>query len=300
MTLPGYRDYVPFEAAWQRIDRAETHRKAAAQAWNDWIEGNPYSFSLAHYGKGNFGLTVDQEEPAPPEMSILIGEWLYNLRCSLDYAIYDAAVCVSGKNPPPQKGQLQYPVCFTEADYRNNEYRLKPLADQHRAMIEHMQPYRHDNPDDSALGWLHKLARIDRHRSLHVVTAYAAEMNPLVEIDGATGDVIVKFTRGERVITDRQAEIARFTVRPWNDEWKVQVNPQTGLDPEIVDWVGTPFWRSVSYNDRIFILHTLGLSIVAPLEYDCLGRSRKAETLAENFRTDCDARREERKRTGTW
>ncbi len=32
----------PFDACWQRIDRAETHRKAAADAWNAWLENEPY------------------------------------------------------------------------------------------------------------------------------------------------------------------------------------------------------------------------------------------------------------------
>ncbi len=300
MTRPGYGDYVPFQAAWQRIDRAATHRKAAVQLWNAWIDEEPYSFSLANYGDGHHGLIVVQDDATPPDMAVVLGEWLYNLRCALDYAVYDAAVCVSGTNPPPMKGQLQLPVCFTEGDYRKNEYRLKPLADQHRFIIEKMQPYQHDDPDTSALGWLHKLARIDRHRSLHVITTYAAEMNPQVEITGANDDTVVEFTVGHRVVVDRETEIARFTVTPWNDDWEVEVNPQTGLDPEIADWTGGAFWRNITYNNRLRILDTLPLSIVATLEYDCLGRSREAEFLTEGFRAECDARREERKRTGTW
>jgi hypothetical protein len=300
MTFPGYRNYVPFEAAWRRVDRAAAHRHAAAQVWNEWIEDDPYSFSIYHYGEGRYGLFVTEDDPTPPEMAVLLGEWLYNLRCALDYAVYEAAVCVSGQNPPPQKGQLQLPVCFTEADYRKNEYRLKPLADQHRIIIEKMQPYRHDDPDTSALGWLHKLARIDRHRSLHLITTYAAEMNPLIEIAGAPVNLVVEFDVGERVVVDRQAEIAQFTVTPWNDDWEVSVNPQTGLDPEIADWTGGAFWRRVEYNDRLTILETLSTTIIAPLEYDCLGRGREAKFLTDDFRVECDARREERKRTVTW
>lgn len=289
---------APFEAAWRRFDRAETHRKAAAEVWNAWLEDEPYGFSVTHEGKGQFVLRVFQDHPTPPEMAIFTGEWLYNLRCALDYAVYDAAICATGKNPPPGAGQLQMPIYFSEAQYRDNEYRLKPLADQHRTILESMQPYRHDDPDTSALGWLHKLARIDRHRSLHVMTAFAAEIAPLV--DGIPDSCTVDFDFRERVITDYQAEIARFTVTPWQDEWEVQVNPQTGLDLEIsADWAASPFWGRIAYNERLYILEGVVISIIAPLEYDCTGTSRKAKVLTESFRAECDSRRKPPDRSGT-
>jgi hypothetical protein len=283
----------PFEAAWHRIDRAEAHRAAAAEVWNTWIEDEAYDYSLFHEGEGKFSLTVYQESPAPPEMAVLIGEWLYNLRCALDYAIYDTAICDSGKNPPPGAGQLQMPIYFDKSQYRDNEYRLKPLDDFHRtALIEFMQPYRHDDPDTSALGWLHKLARIDRHRSLHVMTAYAAEMSP--EIRGVPDSCTIDMTSGERIVVNRQAEIARFTITPWDDSWKVEVNPQTGLDPEIAEWAASPFWRQIPYNERLRMLDVAVKSIVVPLEYDCTGYSRKAKLLTDDFRAECDARRKKR------
>ena len=43
---------------------------------------------------------------------------------------------------------------------------------------EHMQPYRHENPDTSALRWLNRIARENRHRQLSVLTAYAPELAP--------------------------------------------------------------------------------------------------------------------------
>jgi hypothetical protein len=212
----------------------------------------------------------------------------YNLRCALDYSVYAAAVYVSGQDPPPEAGKLQFPVYKSEAAFQQNLYRLKPLAAHHRTILETMQPYRHDDPDTSALGWLNRLARIDRHRRLTVTTAYVSELRPII---GAPAGCTVRLKPGERVLVDHLAEVARFTVTPWQDDWNVDTNPQAGIDPEIAEWARSPFWRSIAYNERLRMLDVLVQSMVVTLEYDCLGASRKADMLTKAFRTECDARR---------
>lgn len=278
----------PFDACWRRIDRAEAHRKAASEVWNAFLKDEPYGGVLHHQGEGKYVLRVYQENPTPPEMAVFFGEWLYNLRCALDYAVYAAAIYDSRKDPPPNEGVLQFPCYTTESEYRKNEYRIKPLADHHKPIIELMQPYRHDDPDTSAVGWLNKLARIDRHRRLSVMTAYMAELNPIVRApEGCT----VEFEPGDRVIVDDEAEVARFTVSPWQEDWEIKANPQAGIDPEIAEWAESPFWRKISYNERLLMLRVAVLTIVVPLEYDCTGSSRKADLLTDSFRAECDARR---------
>jgi hypothetical protein len=46
----------------------------------------------------------------------------------------------------------------------------------------------------------------------------------------------VELEWGERVMVDHVAEIARFNVTPWEEDWKVETNPQAGIDPEIAEW----------------------------------------------------------------
>lgn len=278
----------PFAACWLRVDRAETHRKATADVWNQFIEDDPYDFSLVDRGGGRLALRVCQRIPTPPEAAILIGEWLYNLRCALDYCIYATAICVSGKNPPPGQGVLQFPIYEHEEAYRKNEYRLKPLAPHHRPLVEAAQPYRHPDPDTSALGWLNRLARIDRHRRLTVMTAYMAEMRPIVMVPQGCA---VDLQFGDRVMVDDAADIAHLTVTPWQQGWDIDANPQAGIDPEIGEWAASPFWRRISYSDRLLMLRIFVESMIVTLEYDCLGRSRKSEILTEEFRAESDARR---------
>jgi hypothetical protein len=67
---------VLFDACWRRIDRASTHRAAAAAVWNQFLDQHPYEFTLLHEGRGHFVMRVHQEVPTPPDMAVLIGEWL--------------------------------------------------------------------------------------------------------------------------------------------------------------------------------------------------------------------------------
>jgi hypothetical protein len=280
----------PFDPCWLRIDRAETHRQAAADCWNKWLEDEPYFISVDHKGKGKFRVRVLQENPTPPEMAVFIGEWLYNLRAALDYAMYATAICDSGKAPPPKKDQIEFPCAYKEADWDKNLYRLEALSEYHRdEIVKLMQPYRHEDPDKSAIGWLHRLAKIDRHRRLTVMLGYTTEVNPRV---GVPQGCKVRDRKAHRVVIDGEAEIASFTVYPWQDDWKVEVNPRAGIDPEIGDWAESPFWSGIRYNERLMMLRVAVETVVIPLEYDCTGYSRKAKVLTDSFRADLDARRE--------
>jgi hypothetical protein len=73
--------------------------------------------------------------------------------------------------PPPNDGVLQYPIYDTDKAWTSNLFRLKPLADHHREMLHEMQPFA-SNSDASYLGWINRLARIDRHRRLSIMTSY--------------------------------------------------------------------------------------------------------------------------------
>ena len=151
-----------------------------------------------------------------------------------------------------------------------------------------MQPWRHEDPDTSALGWLNRLARIDRHRRLTITTAYVAELRPVIAVPmGCSMDL----EWGERVMVDHVAEIACFTVTPWEEDWKVEANPQAGIDLEIAEWGRSPFWRPIAYNTRLRMLELVMESMVVTLEYDCVGHSRKSDMLTEAFRAECDGRR---------
>ena len=226
----------------------------------------------------------------PPEFAVTMGEWLYNARSTLDYLIWATAAYVSGQNPPPNEDRLQYPIYDSEQAWRSNLYRLKPLAKHHREMLRIMQPFASD-VDANYLGWINRLARIDRHRRLVDGTAYLAEIDPVVQVPAGSD---ITFEWGERVLAGGRAEVARISVSPWHEGMDVAINPRVGIDPEVAEWSMSPFWGRIRFAERLTMMQIFLAGEIAAYEYDCTGRSRKADLLTDDFRAQADARRHHR------
>jgi hypothetical protein len=155
----------PFEACWYRWERADSHRRDMVKVWNGYVERQTHDFALVHEGQGVHIMRVIENEPIPADFAGLFGEWLYNLRASLDYIIWAAAAYASGTLPPPNEGVLQYPIYDNEAAWKSNLYRIKRLPEHQQQRLRMMQPFAGDL-DANFLGWINRLARIDRHRTL--------------------------------------------------------------------------------------------------------------------------------------
>lgn len=276
----------PFDACWDRLDRIGTHRVALARIWNEFIEGHPFDFDLVHHGDGVHVLEVHQLEPMPPSFSLEFGEWLYNARALLDYIVWATAACVTGQLPPPDEGILQYPVYDSLGAWKANEYRLRHLAEHHRQMLLHMQPFNSDL-DANYLGAINRLARIDRHRRLLTGTAYLAEIEPVTQVPHGR-EVALQW--GQRLLVNGFAQVARITVTPWCDDTEVIVNPRIGIDPDGAEWADSPFWRRMPFSERLRLIEVFLSAEIAVYEYDCTGSSRKSEALTDTYRAECDRR----------
>lgn len=278
---------LPFEACWHRLDRANVHRQSLVEIWNGFIADHPYDFSLDHQGGGVFILRLWQERPFPSEFAVITGEWLYSLRCTLDYIMWATAVYVNGSIPPPGESTLQYPIYENEGAWDKNLHRLKPLSSHHCEMLRKMQPF-NSNPDANYLGCINRLARIDRHRRLTIATSYAAEIAPVI---GVPHGCATTLQWGTRVVDGDKADVARIVVTPWQDDFEVQANPRIGIDPEIAEWATSPFWSRIRFTERLTMMQAFVGAEIAVYEYDCIGSSRKASLLTDTYRAECDARR---------
>jgi hypothetical protein len=155
-------------------------------------------------------------------------------------------------------------------------------------MLSTMQPFNSD-PDANYLGWLNRLARIDRHRTLVTGAARLAQVEPVLQVpDG----VQTTLEWGERVIIDGRADVARITVTPYRPGMDVRVNPRIGIDPEIAEWSQSPFWGRLHFDERLKMIQIFVAGEIAVYEYDCTGQGRSADMVAEAFRAQSDARRE--------
>lgn len=242
-----------FGGCFARLDRAVDHRDAFGEAWAEFLADHPYQpfVEVADDGRGFVG--IRRHVSFPPRMALLVGEFLYELRAALDNCLYEVAVLHSGHNPPPGHGVLQFPIYDDRANWDRNLYRLKYLSDEHRELLERIQPYHVEEQYKrlNCLAMLNDLARIDRHRTLHLVGAAVVEGGLLLE--APPGSVLTTLSKVDRPVIDEVAEIATFQVTPWKIGQAVGMQPNLVLEVEIAEMAADRPWGSLSR--RFYALH---------------------------------------------
>lgn len=230
----------PFEVCWQRVERAEAHNEAMARAWNTFIEDEPYEPVCTVNSDGTGRLFVVQVKPIPDVIGLELGEFLYQYRAALDSSIYELACCNSGDRPPANEGTLEFPICNHPAVFGAKKYqdKIAPLTDKQRSIVESVQPY-NITPGMSprgipfsfhrALGILNDWARIDRHRRLHVASAWADNLQPVFIVPDGTSLVDVRVARPSLTL-NHEAQVATFRIAGWKPGMNVNANPNLTFD----------------------------------------------------------------------
>lgn len=162
-----------------RLDRAEEHYKTFGHIWAEYLDGDPHLLDHTAEADGTVAVGLRRTAPLPIELSLAFGELLYELRAALDNCLYAVAVLVSGQNPPPSAGRLEWPIRLTPAEWKRQASRYRDLPNQITDALERIQPYQAEFPDWNCLAILHELARIDRHRSMHGLGLYLTEFRLL-------------------------------------------------------------------------------------------------------------------------
>jgi len=225
-----------FENAFARLGHAGSKQAEFARAWAGYIEAHPWEVALDQVADDTFEMTVRTREATPVSLSLAFGDWLTALRSALDNALYAWAVTLSGQDPPPDAGRLQFPIATTATEFGEQARCLRSLPADVVAKLEKAQPYHSAfGHETNTLFWLHELARIDRHRALHIGLGRVAEHRVGVWVPA---DVQVRFDQAVQPyeFIDDQLVIARFTTSRGIEKSQVTFNPAIGIDPEIKEW----------------------------------------------------------------
>ena len=171
----------PLDGAHERVTRSSEHLSdlqsmvgeflrspiiATATVFNSQSQ-QPIVDILAHpFAKEKFG-------PIPLRISILVGEVIYNLRCSLDYLVYELA-CLDSKQivegtqfPIEDSGEAFVSRIGLISDRRRKGVYLRGVSDTHVALISALQPC-------YGCHWtlvLRELSNPDKHRHLTIVNS---------------------------------------------------------------------------------------------------------------------------------
>jgi hypothetical protein len=111
-----------------RLNRAAGLYRAFGSAWDSYLEQRPHRLVAAVDANGLGTLRMNRVVPLPEDLTLILGEFLYQLRSALDNCLYAVAVIVSGSNPPPGASALQWPICDTAEAFTKQRQRLKHPA----------------------------------------------------------------------------------------------------------------------------------------------------------------------------
>lgn len=218
------------------------HREKFGEIWSGFLNGDEPYYPLVTVddeGEGEIWVRAAENFPAE-QLSLYLGELLYQLRAALDSLVYELAILDSGKDPPPKAKGLEFLIRASESSFEDAAWKIKPLSDQHRDMIHSIQPYdvgeRGEGEEVVAevLKELNDLARKDRHRGLRVVASWVSNLNP--KIEHLSPECSVEWIRPtEDGLLKEEGEVARFKIAGWTPESEIEANPNCALDVAIED-----------------------------------------------------------------
>lgn len=226
-----------FQAAIARVERAYAHREEMWAMSTEHLEAHPIEKSFV-VDDDHVRIKLRSVEPFPVGISVVFSEWLHCLRSALDSLIYELAIRDSATDPPPGADRLQFPVARDADAFAGLQ--LKGLSERTRRGIESMQAYHATGGvTGGALWWLHRLARIDRHRRHHPFAWRVVDLHVnfpaalFVEGEGRVCE------QGNAIIRDHEElELAvlrrRPGARPQRDDG---VDVTFTVNPDIPGWI---------------------------------------------------------------
>lgn len=170
----------------------------------------------------------------PERWSLVLGDALHNLRSALDHLIWQLVILNTGK-----KGGTEnlFPIATTGSRYWSiskngrqslRDRALKGVSDEHRAVIDRLQPYR--TPEfgpTKLLRTLRDLSNYDKHRLL----------NPLLCAIDAAGENAIHLS-----VNEDAGEVIGYSVQPFPPEGEAEIlacelscpgeNPEVSMDRE--------------------------------------------------------------------
>ena len=108
-----------FASCWLKMGRAEAHLDAIKGKIKKWVGTDPYKSRHQRNADGSRHSVILDVIGIPPfdDLALLAGDCAHNLRSALDHLFYALAVQKSGRNPPPNVRNLEFPICETQEGF---------------------------------------------------------------------------------------------------------------------------------------------------------------------------------------
>jgi hypothetical protein len=153
-----------------KLDRADEHMKALEDEIGVYVDSYPYDYALEiDPDGGRYSVRVTIKAPPPIRLAIICGDFIHNLRSTLEYGICALVPAITTST--------QFPICKASSGFqsivtaakRNRPGALTGLNPTGKlfAYVEKAQPYNGAHGIDSHPLWLlAQLSNADKHRAI--------------------------------------------------------------------------------------------------------------------------------------
>jgi hypothetical protein len=196
-----------------KLARAAKHLRAVRRLVAIYSASRPHKIVAKAKGKKRLNIP----RPPPREISLLIGEMVYQMRSALDHLAFDLVKRnqTGAALPPDWERECQFPIWTMPLKsgqtpplpYNAFERTLPGISKQAFAFIESVQPYYDVGAVNNSLRFLAHLSNIDKHRHLNLVRPRTRKFESFRFASGWRGS-------GHEAL-DRGAQISPLT--GWDD-----------------------------------------------------------------------------------
>jgi hypothetical protein len=162
----------PLDSPWQKVERARQHLKALQDAVTHFESGpaKPYGARAEMDDqRGEFFFYGVIRAQPPPRISLLVGDFVHNVRSALDHLAYQS------RSPyaPVSDEYTQFPIFDKVTQFDPKALSLRHIRTDVRDHMEELQPY---HQPETRERWLLRILRdisnLDKHRNIPLVAAY--------------------------------------------------------------------------------------------------------------------------------
>lgn len=159
------------DGVYAKLDRARVHARELKARLDADLHPEQYQFYRNNDGPSKLIYTVKRLPTIDPVWSIILGDFLTNMRAALDHLAWQL-VLLDGGSP---NSQTQFPIRTDDLDGKGNPNpaRIQPAIRRPDivAAVEEVQPYSEarrlgGDAKNSGLVVLNELVRVDKHRLL--------------------------------------------------------------------------------------------------------------------------------------
>jgi hypothetical protein len=159
---------APVDAMLAKVKRAEAHIAELDEAIKRLMSSpqKPYRIEGQHDRSGKRFEFWGYSKDVPPDLSLMAGDAVHNLRSSLDHMMW----ALAEKNGVPHRS-VQFVGRTKASDFRKDRQALRCIGSAALQILEKLQPYHATSPLHSPLYVLTELSNRDKHRLLIAVGA---------------------------------------------------------------------------------------------------------------------------------